>query len=564
MTATADPNAAASPPAPAPAPVTPELTLKGAWPYVLAASLIALAQGLGQGFISANLLQMAGDLGITTTEASWMMAAYMVPRSALPIILMKLRTQYGLRRFAEVGMIAFVLASFASIWISDLRSAIVVQFLSGLAAAPLSTLAFLYMLDNLPEVWKLRFGLPAVMTFMLLGTPLARVISPALMQDAGTGGLHLLMLGLALVMLGLIYVLPLRPVPHAKVIAPLDLVSFGLISAGFAGLMVAAIQGPIHWWTDTAWVAIWLAGGIAALALAAMIELNRKVPLMDIRWLVSPAMLHLTGALFLFRLILSEQSAGAPRMFMVLGVGPDQMVPLFTVISVATVMGGLACIAWIAPRREVWFHLAALVLIAAGAWMDSQSTVDTRPQQFIISQAMIGCAGMLFMPPAMMAGLLSALARGPAYILSFVIIFISTRSLGGILGSGLFTSIINYRQAFHMRVLAEQLDAGAARSGALIGQVAATLSPQISDPALRQAGAVTAIGRQVAQQAWVLAHNDAYFLTFLVAVAALAALLLHLLRDWLAQAVFRIVPPQPHHAAAAQTPPQAATPADQG
>ncbi|MFI0396422.1 MFS transporter [Paracoccus jiaweipingae] len=558
MTATADPNAAA--PAPAPAPVSPELTLKGAWPYVLAASLIALAQGLGQGFISANLSQMAGDLGITTTEASWMMAAYMVPRSALPIILMKLRTQYGLRRFAEVGIIAFVLASFASIWISDLRSAIVVQFLSGLAAAPLSTLAFLYMLDNLPEVWKLRFGLPAVMTFMLLGTPLARVISPALMQDAGTGGLHLLMLGLALVMLGLIYVLPLRPVPHAKVIAPLDLVSFGLISAGFAGLTVAAIQGPIHWWTDTAWVAIWLAGGIAALALAAMIELNRKVPLMDIRWLVSPAMLHLTGALFLFRLILSEQSAGAPRMFMVLGVGPGQMVPLFTVISVATVMGGLACIAWIAPRREVWFHLAALVLIAAGAWMDSQSTVDTRPQQFIISQAMIGCAGMLFMPPAMMAGLLSALARGPAYILSFVIIFISTQSLGGILGSGLFTSIINYRQAFHMRVLAEQLDAGAARSGALIGQVAATLSPQISDPALRQAGAVTAIGRQVAQQAWVLAYNDAYFLTFLVAVAALAALLLHLLRDWLAQAVFRIGPPQPHHTAAAQTPPQAAAP----
>ncbi|AWX93191.1 hypothetical protein DPM13_08610 [Paracoccus mutanolyticus] len=52
-----------------------------------------------------------------------------------------------------------------------------------------------------------------------------------------------------------------------------------------------------------------------ALTLAVVIELHRKAPLLDIRWLASPAMLHLTVTLLLFRLVLSEQGAGAPRMF---------------------------------------------------------------------------------------------------------------------------------------------------------------------------------------------------------------------------------------------------------
>ena len=60
--------------------------------------------------------------------------------------------------------------------------------------------------------------------------------------------------------------------------------------------------------------------GLDALAIAVAVELNRSAPLLDIRWLVSPAMLHLTATLFLFRLILSDQSAGAPRMFQVLVV----------------------------------------------------------------------------------------------------------------------------------------------------------------------------------------------------------------------------------------------------
>src|SRR5690606_36374702 len=141
-------------PAPATPPQHPPLPVPRALAYMGASVMLALSQGLGQGFVSSNIPQFAGDLGITTTQASWLMAVYMIPRAALPVMLIKIRTQFGLRRFAEIGIVIYVAVAFASVWISDFRSAVVVQLLSGAAAASLSTLAFLYMLEPLSQQWK--------------------------------------------------------------------------------------------------------------------------------------------------------------------------------------------------------------------------------------------------------------------------------------------------------------------------------------------------------------------------------------------------------------------------
>jgi len=534
------PNAPIPTPAPTQVPVQPAAPAFApmSWPVALgyagASVTIGLTQGLAQGFVSTNIPQIAGDLGATTTQATWLMAAFMIPRASMPLLLIKIRTQFGLRRFAEVAILVYLAVSLAAFAISDLRSAVTVQVFAGMASAPLSTLCFMYMLEPLPPAWKMRLALPMVLATIAAGPMLARVISPALMADHGWDGLHFMALGLAMVSLGLVYALPLTSQPRVKVIAAMDLVSWLLIATGFGGLTVGFVMGSILWWTDVAWLGWVLALSILALTLAVVIELHRQAPLLDIRWLASPAMVHLTATLLIFRLVLSEQSAGAPRMFQVLGVTQGQLVPLFALISVATVLGGLALIPFMKPERVPMFHVVALVLIAAGAFMDSHATTDTRPEQMMLSQAMIAFAGSFFLAPAMMRGLLSALARGPNYILSFVIVFLSTQSLGGAMGSGLFSTLINHRQALHLQVLREELTAVDPQTAAEIARRSAALAPQIADAAQRQAQAVAQIAQDASAQAYVMAYNDAYFLTFLIAAAALCALLLHLFRDWLA------------------------------
>ena len=524
----------ATTPAPAPPEPPPAMSLPWALTYVLAGVVLALSQGLGQGFVSANVQQFAGDLGISATDASWLMAAYLIPRASLPLMLIKIRTQIGLRRFAEIGVICYVVVAFGSVWIEDFRSAVVMQFLAGVTSAPLSTLAFLYFLEPLPREWKMRLGLPMALSLLMVGPSLARAVSPALIGDGGLLGVHLLVLGLALISLVLVYRLRLAPVAREKVIRPLDLASFALISFGFAGITVGSIMGPIHWWTATPWIGWLIAASVAALATAIIIEVRRKAPLLDIRWLMSPAMLHLTGTLLLFRLLLSEQSAGAPRMFQVLGVAPEQMTTLFAVICVASLLGGMACVAWIKPGREPQFHLVALVLIAAGAWTDSHSTLDTRPEQMLVSQAMIGFAGMLFMPPAMMAGLMAALKKGPDYLLSFVIVFLATQSIGGVIGGGVFNTLVNWRQAFHLQTLREQIGTTVPRVTAEVAQRMSGLASQMPDSAARRAQAVAQLAQDASGQAFVMAYNDMYFLIFLIAVAGLFLLVLHKARDWMA------------------------------
>ncbi|GGG81915.1 MFS transporter [Salipiger pallidus] len=550
--ATADQQESAPEPASQP-PARPEphppLPVHRAVPYMLAATLLAITQGLGQGFVSANIPAFAGDLGVTTTQSSWLMAVYMIPRAALPVMLIKMRTQFGLRRFAEVGIALYVVVTFAAVWMTDFRSALVVQALSGAAAAPLSTLAFLYMLEPLAPQWKMKLGLPLALLLLMSGPSLARVISPALIGDGGLTWVHLTALGLAMASLAAVYLLPLRPMPHAKVIEPLDFLSFGLLSFGFGGTIISFVEGPLHYWTSAPWIGVLLAASVAALAVVVVLELHRARPIIDIRWLASPAMMHLTATLFLFRLILSEQSTGAPRMFLALGYAPSQMTTLFAVIVAASLVGALACIGWMKPGRVPAYHLVALLFIMAGAWLDSQSSMLTGPEQMYVSQALIAFAGMLFMPPAMMTGLIAALSKGPQYLLSFVIVFISTQSLGGVLGSGLFSTFVTHRQAEHLQPLYAELTATdpqtAGAIAARMGQLAAT----VPDAAQRQAQAMAEIATSASRQATVMAYNDAYFLTFLIAAAAASALVLHLVRDWMAA---RLAPKAPSETVVSQ------------
>ncbi|WP_246849721.1 MFS transporter [Rubellimicrobium arenae] len=515
-------KAAPTPAAPAPMP------LPRAAAYLLAGIVIAITQGLGSSLISANTQYVGGEIGTTSVETSWLIAAFMVPRASLPLLLIKIRTQFGLRRFAEVGAVAYVLSLLVSFWMHDLTSAIVVQFLAGVAAAPMSTLAFLYLLEPFPPTLKMRVGLSLALTLITLGSPLAQIVSPSLIDIGLPHGFSLLSLGLALVCLALVTRLPLTPQPQAKVISLLDIVSYLLVAVGFGGLTVAFVTGTGYWWLEARWLGILLVVSIMALTMTAAIELNRKAPLLDIRWLTSPAIVHLTGALLVFRVVLSEQTSGAPGLFQQLGLGAAQMRTMYVVIVAATLCGGALCAMIMKPGREGRIHLVALAFVAIGAWADSQATVLTRPQQMYASQAMIAFAAGLFLPPAMLKGMMSALAKGPNYLLSFIIVFLSSQSLGGLLGSAVFRSFVTLREKTHLAVLTDPIRLSDPLVAQRIGQIGAGLTPQIADPGQRNAQAVATLARDLANQAYVMAYNDAFFLIFVIAVGALTILSLHL------------------------------------
>ncbi|MGV3551027.1 MFS transporter [Rhizobium sp.] len=510
--------------------------------YGLAAFFLSLAQGLGMNAIGANINQIQGSFGVTVTEATWLMAAYMAPNASLSLILVKVRTQYGIRRFAELSILLFVLVSAVHLYVNEFGSALVLRFFAGAAASPMSSLGFLYMLEIFQPARKMNLGLCLTLANMSIAAPVARLISPALLDLGQWHAIYMVEVGLSLIALVLVYLLPLTSPPRAKVITALDLISYLFIAVGFGCLAVVLTVGRLYWWLEAPWIGVLMVVAVISLTVAAVIELNRASPLVDIKWLASGPVLHFAAALLLLRLLLSEQSAGAIPFMTQLGLSPAQTSSIWAAILIASIAAGLACAAIMKPGREPAIHAVALVLVGIGAWLDAQSTNLTRPEQMLLSQTLIAVGAGIYLPPAVSSGITMAFKKGPNYIMSFIVIFLTTQSLGGLMGSALMGSFVTIREKFHSARLVEQF----MLTDPLIAQRAAQLSAAygkvIQDKTLLNAEGLALLSQQATREAYVLAYNDLFLLTAALCAAALGILVIHMCID-----AFRstLVPAQP-------------------
>ncbi|POO53186.1 MFS transporter [Agrobacterium rosae] len=506
----------------------PEKTVFMKLLYIVSGLCFFVTQGMGMNIVMANIYQLQGEFSATIAEVAWLSAAYMAPYATFSIALFKVRQQYGLRPFAEISIICFVLASCLNLFVTDLHSAIVVRFVSGMAAAPLSSLGFLYILEAFPVQRKLTLGLSIALTGTLLSAPLARIISPELLDIDGWQALYTMEVGLSLAVLPIIYLLPLTPPPRAKVIERMDILSYLLFAGGLGCLAVFLTLGRFYWWFETWWLGVLLATSIGLLALMTAIELPRKNPMLDLRWIFSRTNLHLIAILLIYRAVSSEQSSTAVSLYQQLGILNEQTTGLYALIIVATLLGGALCALLMLTKYVDTAHVIALALIALGAFMDSGLTNLVRPEQMYLSQAMIAFGAAMFLPPVMAKGFGAALAKGPPYLVNFITIFIFTQITGSLLTTGLLGSFVTLREKFHSNILVESILLQNPQVAQRVSQLSAGYSHVITDAALLKAEGLSLLGAQVTREAYILAYNDTFLLISVCAAAALVMLLLHL------------------------------------
>lgn len=520
----------AGPNGPAPAPAAATAPPMPAWKglaYILSSVMFFLTQGLGMNLALANLTQIQGTIAATTTESAWLSAAYMAPNVSLAIGLVKIRMQYGIRNFAEISIFGFVLASVLNLFVSDLQSAIIVRFLSGIAAAPLSTLGFLYMLEAFPPAKKLTVGLSLAMMNTTLAAPITRLVSPSLLDFGEWRGLYTLEMGLALLVMPIIYLLPLTAPPRVKVINFGDIVVYLLVAIGFGCLAVVLSVGRPYWWFEVPWLGVVLVVCIATLLAATLIDLNRATPLIDIRWLLTWPNVRMTIVLLVFRMISAEQTSILLIYYQNIGLLYDQLQMLYLIILVFSLVGGLTCAALMNIGYGWQIQMVALPLMIVAAFMDSQVTSLTRPEQMYLSQALMAAGIALFLPPALSPGFRAAFAKGPFYLVTFFVIFLFTQSIGSLIGTAFYGTLITIREKFHSSVLVGHV----LLTDPIVAQRAAQLSASygkvIGDPQLLNSEGLALLGTQVTREAYSLAFGDAFFVVGVIALLAFVVLILH-------------------------------------
>ena len=459
--------------------------------------------------------------------------------ACITVLLYKIRQHFGMSLFSKITL-PFLLAATSLQWlisshlldtpnlsIEPYYLEIVARGLSGMVASGMTVLGLFYCLQGMPTV-KRTSGLILGFGLVQFGIPLSRVISPYLAIDGQLENLFLFQFGLALICFGLINILELPPGNTEKVFEKLDFVSFGFFASGLAALAVVLVQGRILWWT-TPWLVYPLMIAIVGISIALWIETHRKNPMLQVRWMRSRNIIAfmVTGAVM--RILLSEQNVGAAGLLANLGYGNDQLVTFYAVIIAASALALIISIFSTNAmdlRRPVIF---AVALIALGSWMDVGVSINSAPYMFYLSQFLIAFAAVYFMGPLVFEGFLRAIGSGPAYIISFSVIFGISQTVGGLAGAAAIQAFTTIRTQMHYADMVSSLNLGDPAFSAQVAGTRNMLSNQTTDAAQANISAVSQVLQGIQRQATVAAYSDLFFLMACLATAVTIILLLNYL-----------------------------------
>lgn len=497
--------------------------------YALVATLVIMAGALGNAIVTANLTSLQGGLHLYQAEMQWLPTVYVMTNVCANVVLIKFRQQFGIRLFGQIFLIGFALTTGAHLLVHSFASAIIVRAFSGIAAAAMSTIGFLYMIQAFPMKHRLK-GIVTAITLPQLAVPLARLFPSDAFEPDRWQTMYLFELGLALFCLAGVRLLVLPPVERQKVFEPLDFVTFALLAGGIGLLCAVLGMGRSLWWFAAPWIAPALIGAMVMIPIAFLIEHHRARPLLNTRWLASGDILRFALVSILVRVVLSEQNIGATGMLMMLGMGPDELRGLYLVVLLATLAGGVVSALTIDPTFLGRPILIALGLIAVGALLDSSSTTLTRPHDMYLSQALLGFASALFIGPAMLIGLTRALQQGPTHFVSFSALFGITQNLGGLFGAALLGTFQVVRERLHSAEITAGLIAGDPLVAQRIQSNAGAYARVLTDPALRQAEGAAILSQQASAQANILAYNDVFLLIAAIAGGTILWASFHIMR----------------------------------
>lgn len=475
--------------------------------YFLVGMVVTLAGGLGNGFISANMPQFQGEYGLTSSQLAWLPAAYVIGSLSSGILAYKARQQQGMRWFTEWSLFGFLVSICLHLVVHTYEMAVAVRFISGFVGGTMSTLGLFYIMQAFPSKLKLH-GLYFAMSAAQLGVPLAWVLSPLLTSADNWNRLYTFELGLTLCCYAMVVALKLPRGVRIEVFSKGDFLTFILLTVGFGFLAGVLVQGPILWWFNSPTLAYWLIAGLGAVLLAFGIEHYRKLPLIDTRWLTTKGLIRFLLGSFLLRFLMAEQSYAAVNFLRSMGMGSDQFVGLYVVILLGTALGGLVSSITFSPKTVLPHLLLAGILITVASFLDIHLTSDVRPQNFYLSQFLIGCAGGIFIGPLLLMGFVKAMLKSPNHIAMFIILFSASQNFGGLIGSSFYSTYQQRHFQAHRQTILQSLPSTDPAVNLRLLQYQAGYRGVITDSQLSGQQATTTLNQVVNREATVLAFSD--------------------------------------------------------
>lgn len=231
----------------------------------------SMAYGLQQTLVAPALPAIQDDLGVSTTEVTYVLTAFLLSASVFTPIIGRLGDMFGKKRMLLVTLVLFAVGSLVSALSDSIELLIAGRIIQG-ASGAIFPLAFGIVRDEFPRE-KVAGGIGLVSAMIGIGGATGVVFSGVIVDNLGYAWVF--WLGLAFTSLTVVLTALFIPESPIKVPARIDWGGAALLSGGMVALLIGVSEGNSWGWLDNRVIGLFTA---AALLLVFWIAYEQRHP----------------------------------------------------------------------------------------------------------------------------------------------------------------------------------------------------------------------------------------------------------------------------------------------
>lgn len=494
------------------------------WLIALVVALASFMEVLDTTIANVALNYIAGGMGVSADEASWVVTSYLVSNAIILTASGFLAGLIGRKRFFLICLALFSVSSVLCGLAWSFQSLLLFRILQGLGGGGMVPLAQSILADSFPPSKRGQafalFGV-AVVVAPVVGPTLGGWLSDNLswrwcfLINAPVGVLAMALIG-RLFHESAAYVEARRR--RLMEAGGFDFVGFALVATFLGSLEVMLDRGLDDDWFGSPFIVV--VATICALAFVAMIpwELTRRNPTIDIRMVGGRQFAACFVVMLATGAILMATTQYMPQLVQ------NEFGYTATWAGLALTPGGLVTLGMMFVVGALSSKVQPKYLIAAGALAVALSMYQLTAVNggldfwfFARSRMLLGVGLPLIFLPSMTAsydGVPSDKTDQASALLN------AARNTGGSLGAALISNVLSDRGQFHQSRLVEHVVPSSPQYQETLQQAIGYFVAHGSSLAHAQQQAIAWIGQQLRTQTSLLSYGDAFWALTLLALAA--------------------------------------------
>ena len=488
------------------------------WLIAVVVAVATFMEVLDTTIANVALPYIAGGMGVSEDEASWVVTSYLVSNAIILTASSFLARLLGRKRFFLMCLALFTASSVLCGFAWNLNSLLLFRILQGLGGGGMVPVSQSILADSFPPAKRGQ-------AFALFGVAVvvAPVVGPTLggwLSDNVSWHWCFLINGpIGLLAMAAIAIVLRESQAAERQRAAFDLLGFVLVATFLGSLEVMLDRGLEDDWFDSSFII--RVATVCAVAFVLMIpwEMTRKNPMIDVRMVASRQfrasflVMLATGAILLattqFLPQLVQQDFGYTATWAGLVLSPGGLVTMVMMFVVGRLSGKV---------QPKYLIIAGATVVALSMYDLTRVYGDVGFWFFATSRMLLGI-GL----PLIFLSIMTASYDGipPDKTDQASALINAARNTGGSIGVSLAVNVLAHREQFHQMRLVEHAIPSSVQYQNTLQQVTSYFAAHGSSLAQAQQQAVAWIGQAVQTQASLLAYVDVYWVLMLVSLAAI-------------------------------------------